>query len=523
MSTEILQIADAVAREKGLGREQIILALEEAIRVAARRKYGQEQAVLAEINRKTGDISLYRELFVVEHQGEEIPEEIAEEHRGIDKLSLQFALLKHPNAKLGDIVLEPLPPLDLGRVVAQAAKQVIVGKVREAERDKQREEFRGRIGEIVSGVVEKVEHGDVIVKLGSADAILRRRDVIRTDNFANGHRMRACLMEINPESRGPQIILSRTHPQFLAKLFAQEVPEIYSNIIEIKAVARDPGLRAKIAVYSSDASIDAVGSCVGIRGSRVQAVITELGGEKIDIIPWSSDPATLVVNAIAPAEALKVIIDEYRRRIEVVVPDDQLSIAIGRGGQNVRLASELVGWQLDITTESEESKRRVEEFNTVTQKFMSALDLEEILAQLLASEGYVSINDIANSNINEIMQIEGLDEAVANELISRARAYLEAHPEEVRIINKDTGVEEEEESATISDMQQVGVNRALMVKLSAQGINSLRDLADLSYDEFVELVPDSGLSSSRVEKLIMSARQVVYFNKPETHNTKNND
>ena len=369
---ELIRIAEAVAQEKGIGVEDVIVAMEQAIQTAARRKYGQEHQIVAEVDRKTGDIGLYRELEVsdeVEDPALQIP--------------LTEARERNPAAQVGDHILEPLPPIDLGRISAQSAKQVIVQKVREAERERQYEEFKDRIGEIVVGEVKRTEYGNVLVDLGRAEAILRRDEVQPRETFRNKDRVRAYVYDVRPEARGPQIFLSRTHPQFMAKLFAQEVPEIYDGIIEIMAVARDPGSRAKIAVVSKDNSIDPVGACVGMRGSRVQAVVNELSGEKIDIIPWSSDPATFVVNALAPAEVSKVVLDEDNRRIEVIVPDAQLSLAIGRRGQNVRLASQLTGWDIDIVTETEDSERRTREFRQLTEYFVSTLNVEEVIAQLL--------------------------------------------------------------------------------------------------------------------------------------------
>ena len=356
---ELIRIAENVAQEKGIGVEDVIVAMEQAIQTAARRKYGQEHQIVAEVDRKTGDIGLYRDL--------EVAEEIADP---AIQIALEEARERNPAAQIGDHILEPLPPIDLGRIAAQSAKQVIVQKVREAERERQYNEYKDRIGEIVVGEVKRIEYGNVLVDLGRAEAILRRDEMQPRETFRNKDRVRAYVYDVRPEARGPQIFLSRTHPQFMASLFAQEVPEIYDGIIEIKSVARDPGSRAKIAVVSKDSSIDPVGACVGMRGSRVQAVVNELSGEKIDIIPWSPDPATFVVNALAPAEVSKVVLDEESRRIEVIVPDAQLSLAIGRRGQNVRLASQLTGWDIDIVTESEDAERRSREFKSLTEYFV---------------------------------------------------------------------------------------------------------------------------------------------------------
>ena len=381
---ELLQIADAVAREKAIDRGIVIAAMEDAIAKAARSRYGAETDVHAEIEPKTGELKLTRHMLVVE----------AVENSS-NQITLEEARKHHPAAQVGDTIADPLPPLEYGRIAAQSAKQVIVQKVREAERDRQYAEYKDRIGDIVNGIVKRVEYGNVVVDLGRGEAIVRRDEMLPREVFRNGDRIRAYIYDVRREPRGPQIFLSRTHPQFTAKLFAQEVPEIYDGIVEVKAVARDPGSRAKIAVISRDSSVDPVGACVGMRGSRVQAVVNELQGEKIDIIPWSPDIATFVVNALAPAEVAKVVLDEDKERIEVVVPDQQLSLAIGRRGQNVRLASQLTGWDIDILTEQEESERRHAEFESRTKIFVEALNLDEVVGQLLASEGFGSIEELA--------------------------------------------------------------------------------------------------------------------------------
>src|SRR6187200_1985484 len=369
---ELLQIADAVAREKAIDRQVVIMAMEDAIQKAAKSRYGSESNIRAEINPKTGEIRLQRLLEVVDAV-EDYSRQIA----------LELARDRNPDASLGDFIADPLPPLDFGRIAAQSAKQVIVQKVREAERERQYDEYKDRVGEIVNGIVKRVEYGNVIVDLGRAEAIVRRDETLPRENFRYGDRIRAYVYDVRREPRGPQIFLSRTHPEFMAKLFAQEVPEVYEGIVTIKSVARDPGSRAKIAVVSRDASIDPVGACVGMRGSRVQAVVNELQGEKIDIIPWNQDPATFLVNALQPAEVSKVVFDDDSERIEVVVPDEQLSLAIGRRGQNVRLASQLTGWDIDILTEQEESERRQKEFQDRSNLFITALDVDEVVGQLL--------------------------------------------------------------------------------------------------------------------------------------------
>ena len=407
---ELLQIADAVAREKAIDRGIVIAAMEDAIQKAARSRYGSETEVRAEINPKTGEMRLSRLLLVADQV-----------ENDATQIALDDAKKRNPAAQVGDYIAEALPPLEYGRIAAQSAKQVIVQKVREAERDRQYQEYKDRIGDIVNGIVKRVEYGNVVVDLGRGEAIVRRDEMLPRETFRNGDRIRAYVYDVRREQRGPQIFLSRTHPEFMSRLFGQEVPEIYDGVVEVVSVARDPGSRAKIAVRSKDGSIDPVGACVGMRGSRVQAVVNELQGEKIDIIPWSADVANFVVNALAPAEVAKVVLDEEAERIEVVVPDEQLSLAIGRRGQNVRLASQLTGWDIDIMTEAEESERRQKEFAERTQRFVETLDVDEILAQLLASEGFSTVEEIAYADAQEISSLEGLDEQTAQELQTRAR------------------------------------------------------------------------------------------------------
>src|SRR6266568_3728750 len=396
---ELLQIADAVAREKAIDRSIVIAAMEDAIQKAARSRYGSQTEVRAEINPKTGEMRLSRLLLVVDQV-----------ENDATQIALEEAKKRNPAAQVDDYIADALPPLEYGRIAAQSAKQVIVQKVREAERDRQYQEYKDRISDIVNGIVKRVEYGNVVVDLGRGEAIVRRDEMLPRETFRNGDRIRAFIYDVRREPRGPQIFLSRTHPQFMAKLFAQEVPEIYDGIVEVRSVARDPGSRAKIAVISRDSSVDPVGACVGMRGSRVQAVVNELQGEKIDIIPWSPDIATFVVNALAPAEVAKVVLDEERERIEVVVPDtnNQLSLAIGRRGQNVRLASQLTGWDIDILTEQEESERRQADFENSTRVFMESLNVDEVVGQLLASEGFTSVEELAMVDIKEL----GVDDAV---------------------------------------------------------------------------------------------------------------
>ncbi|WP_334175776.1 transcription termination factor NusA [Pseudoxanthobacter sp.] len=508
---ELLQIADAVAREKVIDRSIVLAAMEDAIQKAARSRYGSETEVRAEINPRTGEIRLQRLLQVVEHV----------ENPATD-IELIDAKNRNPAAQLGDFIAEPLPPMDFGRIAAQSAKQVIVQKVREAERDRQYDEFKNRIGEIVNGSVKRVEYGNVIVDLGRGEAIVRRDELIPREVFRNGDRIRAYIYDVRREQRGPQIFLSRTHPQFMAKLFAQEVPEIYDNIIEVKSVARDPGSRAKIAVYSRDSSIDPVGACVGMRGSRVQAVVQELQGEKIDIIPWSPEPATFIVNALQPAEVAKVVLDEDAERIEVVVPDDQLSQAIGRRGQNVRLASQLTGWDIDILTEQEESERRQKEFAERTQLFVEALNVDEMVGQLLASEGFASVEEVAFVDPEEIASIEGFDEQTAEEIQARAREHLEEIERKLDEERRALGVEDELKTVP-------GVTTPMLVALGKGGVRTVEDLADCATDELVgwserkngETVRHAGilgadtLSRAEAEELILAARIVAGWIEPE--------
>ncbi|MCZ7470629.1 MULTISPECIES: transcription termination factor NusA [Rhizobium/Agrobacterium group] len=464
---ELLQIADAVAREKVIDREIVLAAMADAIQKAARSRYGSETNIRADINSKTGEIRLQRLLEVVE---------AAEDYS--TQIPLELARDRNPDAKLGDFIADPLPPMDFGRIAAQSAKQVIVQKVREAERDRQYDEFKDRIGEIVNGTVKRVEYGNVIVDLGRGEGIIRRDEMIPRENMRYGDRVRAYVYDVRREQRGPQIFLSRTHPQFMVKLFTMEVPEIYDGIIQIKSVARDPGSRAKIAVISNDSSIDPVGACVGMRGSRVQAVVGELQGEKIDIIPWSQEPASFIVNALQPAEVAKVVLDEESERIEVVVPDEQLSLAIGRRGQNVRLASQLTGWDIDIMTEQEESERRQKEFNERTALFMDALDVDEMVGQVLASEGFAQVEELAYVDLGEISSIEGFDEDTADEIQTRAREYLERLEAEMDAKRKELGVADE--------LRQIdGLTSQMMVALGEDGIKTIEDFAGCAADDLV--------------------------------------
>lgn len=499
---ELLQIADAVAREKIIDRQIVISAMEDAIQKAARSRYGQDTDIRAHINGKTGEVRLARLL--------EIVDEIEDPAK---QILLSDALLKEAEAQIGDFISEPLPPIDFGRIAAQSAKQVIVQKVREAERDRQFEEFKNRIGDIIHGQVKRVEYGNVIVDLGRGEAIIRRDELIPRETFRYGDRIRAYIFDVRREQRGPQIFLSRTHPQFMAKLFTQEVPEIYDGVIELKSVARDPGSRAKIAVISNDSSIDPVGACVGMRGSRVQAVVQELQGEKIDIIPWSQNHATFIVNSLQPAEVAKVVLDDEAERIEVVVPDDQLSLAIGRRGQNVRLASQLTGWDIDILTEKEESERRQKEFSERSELYMEALNVDEMVGQLLASEGFSSVEELAYVELSEIETIEGFDEDTADEIQTRARSYLEQIEMDLDNERVTLGVED-----TLRNID--GVTTIIMVALGKDDIKTMDDLAGCATDDLVGwnerekgetvrhkgILSDHGISRVQAEQMIMAAR-----------------
>jgi N utilization substance protein A len=514
---ELLQIADAVAREKSIDREVVIAAMEDAIQKAARSRYGSDSEIRAEIDPKSGETRLARLLRVVETVEDDSTE-----------ISLEDARARNPEADLDDFIAEPLPPIDFGRVAAQSAKQVIVQKVRQAERDRQYEEYKDRIGDIVNGAIKRVEYGNVIIDLGRAEAIIRRDETLPREQFKYGERTRAYIYDVRQEVRGPQIFLSRSRPEFMARLFAQEVPEIYDGIVEIKSVARDPGSRAKIAVVSHDSSVDPVGACVGMRGSRVQAVVNELQGEKIDIIQWSPDAATFIVNALAPAEVVKVVLDEDAERIEVVVPDDQLSLAIGRRGQNVRLASQLTGWDIDILTEAEEAERRQKEFADRTAAFMDHLDVDEVIAQLLASEGFATVDEVAYVDSTEIRSIEGFDETMAEEIQSRARDYLENLEAELDIRRRELGVADE-----VGELPHL--NGAMLVAFGENAIKTIEDVADCAADDLLGwdersqdgkvhhtgILENFDLSRNEADELIMEARIAAgWFTREELEDAK---
>jgi N utilization substance protein A len=485
---ELLLVADAVAREKSIDREEVLEAMEQAIQKAGRAKYGHEKDIRATIDRKTGDVRLSRwteAVETVENEETQIPVHIARKFQ--------------PEIKLGEHLIDPLPPIDFGRIAAQTAKQVIVQRVREYERKRQYDEYKDRVGEIINGVVKRTEYGNLMVELGKAEALLRRDELIPRESFRNGDRVRAYIYDVREEPRGPQIFLSRTHPGFLAKLFAQEVPEIYDGIIEIKAVARDPGSRAKMAVISRDSSIDPVGACVGMRGSRVQAVVQELQGEKIDIIPWSAQAATFVVNALAPAEVTKVVMDEEAGRVEVVVPEEQLSLAIGRRGQNVRLASQLTRWDIDILTEAEESERRQEEFRRRSALFVDALDVDDVIAGLLVTEDFSTVEELAFTPEEELADIEGFDENIAAELIRRAEAFITRRDSELSEKRVELGVSDEIAAIEV-------LTPAMLVALGEKDVKTLDDLADLASDELIEIVGTGNMDEATANDVIMAAR-----------------
>ena len=511
---ELLQIAEAVAREKSIEREIVIEAIEEAVQKAARSRYGAEHDIRVHIDQKTGETTITRVVTVVD---DEEPIENTYAFK-----SLADAKLDDKDAVVGKTYTEVLPPFEFGRVQTQMARQVVTGKVRDAERERQYEEFKDRVGEIVNGSVKRVEYGNIVVDLGRGEGVVRRDQAIPRENFQVGDRIRSYIYDVRREAKGPQIMLSRAHGGFMAKLFAQEVPDVYDGVIEIRAIARDPGSRAKMAVVSNDSSIDPVGACVGMRGSRVQAVVAELQGEKIDIIQWSPDEATFLVNALAPAEVTKVVMDEEDERVEVVVPDEQLSLAIGRRGQNVRLASQLTGWQIDIMTESQESERRQREFAERTTLFQEALDVDEVIAQLLVTEGFASVEDIAYVEADEIAAIEGFGEETAEELQTRAREFLDREAAEYDEKRRALGVED-------ALLEIEGVTLPIAVALGEGEVKSVEDLAGLIPDDLRgwfeskdgERVREPGvlesfnLSAEAAEALIMRARVAMGWVEPE--------
>ena len=501
---ELLQIARAVADEKSIPKEVVLGAIEEAIQKAAKMRYGSELDIRAKLDPETGDQSLRRVITVTED--EEIENDSTQ-------INLTTAKIDYPDAIIGFEISTPLPPLEFGRVQAQMSKQIIMGKIREAERARQFVEFKDRVGEIINGIVKRVEYGHIIVDLGRAEGVIRRDQALPRENVKGGDRIRAYIMDVREEPRGSQIFLSRAHPQFMAQLFSQEVPEVYEGIIQIVAVARDPGSRAKIAVHSNDGAIDPVGACVGMRGSRVQAVVNELQGERIDIIPFTEDAATFIVNALQPAEVAKVVIDEANDRIEVVVPDEQLSLAIGRRGQNVRLASQLSGWAIDILTEEQESERRQVEFKERSELFMVGLDVDEMIAQLLVSEGFETMEEVGYVAIDDLTSIEGFDAETAEELQTRAREYLEKIATEQDEKRRAAGVHDnvlEIEGVTLPMAVKFGENEVLSVEDVAGLVpDDLRGYTEVKNGEKIHedgMLEEFNLSEENATSLIMRAR-----------------
>lgn len=489
---EIILVADTVAREKNIDKEDVFTAMEVAIQKAGRSKYGFEHDIRANIDRKTGAISLARYREVVEG-----PENVENE---VTQLTLEDAKMYDANAKVGDFIIDQLPPIDFGRIAAQTAKQVIVQKVRDAERNKQFEEYKEKIGTIVNGTIKRIEFGNVILDIGKTEAILRRDEIIPREKFKNGDRVRAYVLDVRRENKGPQVFLSRTCPEFMAKLFTQEVPEIYDGIVKIMGVARDPGSKAKIAVKTDDMTIDPVGACVGLRGIRVQAVVTELQGEKIDIVPFSEDKAQYIVSALSPAEVTKVVLDEENNRIEAVVPQEQFSLAIGRRGQNVKLASQLLGCDIDVLTEEQEQERRSNENKVRSQRFIEALDVDEMIAHLLIAEGFSTVDEIALVPLNELAEIEGFDEDVAAELQKRAKDFIAKRNEEFAEKSKMLGIDEQLKTVD-------GLDQDMILTLAGKGVKTLDDLADLAADELMEMLGENVLSEVEANKVIMKARE----------------
>ena len=505
---ELLRIAEAVALEKSIDKEIILSSMETAIQKAARTKFGSENDIRAKIDRETGDISLHKVLTVVD-----LPENLDTE------ISLEHAIKfkKKNDLKIGDELFEELPPVDFGRIAAQSARQVITQSVRAAERERQYNDFIGKKDEILSGIVKRLEYGNIIVDLNRSEAIIRKEEAIPREILKTGDRVKAYCYDVIRENKGQQIFLSRANPKFMEKLFFQEVPEIYDGIIEIKASARDPGSRAKICVNSKDSSIDPVGACVGMRGSRVQSVVNELSGEKIDIVSWTEDPAALVVSALAPAEIQKVIIDEQNRRIEVILSEENLSKAIGRRGQNVRLASKLINYEIDILTENEESEKRQSEFREKTEAFVKNLEVDETLGQLLVAEGFSTIEEISKASIEDISKIEGIDENTAKELTERSTEYLIKEKEDIGKKLKDLGVDD-------NLINHKGLTPGMLLTLGEKKIKNLKDFAELSTDELIGgydekkgvkykidgYLEEFALTKNEADDLIINARKVVF-------------
>ncbi len=486
---ELIQMADLLAREKNISKKDVLEAMEQGISKAGRSKYGPEYDIRTKIDPSTGAIQMARYITVVENPEDEFTQ-----------ISLENAHKKDKSLKIGDVIIDPLPPMDFGRIAAQTAKQVITQKVREAERMCQFNEMKSRKGEIVSGIVKRIEGGNLIVEVSHVEALLRRDELIPRETYRIGDRLRAYVLDVRAETKGPQVFLSRSHPQFLSKLFMAEVPEIYDGTIEVKAVSRDPGSRAKVAVWSKDNTLDARGACIGMRGVRVQAIVQELQGEKIDVIQWSSDPATFIINALAPSEVLKIVIDEESKNVEVVLSEEQLSLAIGRRGQNIRLISQLTGWHIDMMNEAQESEHRINETKERVDLFMQALDIDDMMAHLLIQEGFSKVEDIAFISMSELASIEGFDDALAEELQNRAKAYL---------IVKQDSMEKKLEELKLDDSLKnfENLDLDLLVKLGENNIKTLDDLADLAADELIEIVGKGFMTESQANEIIMKARE----------------
>ena len=491
----MLQVATNVAQEKNIDQDSVFLAMEQALEKAARVKYGQEIDIRISIDRSTGDIKLNSYLEVVDTIDEELQSR---------QILLDEAKKINPDINIGEFIIKKLPPIELGRVAAQNAKGVIIQKVREADKSKQYEEYKDKVGEIAVGIVKRVEFGNLIVDLGKSEAIIKREELIPRETFKNGDRVRAYIYEVKNDVKGYQVFLSRTHPNFLSKLFHQEVPEIYDGVITVKSVARDPGSRAKISVYTEDSTIDPVGACVGMRGSRVQAVVNELQGEKIDIVTWSDNQATFLANALAPAEVSKIFLFEEKNKVEVVIPDDQLSLAIGRKGQNVKLASNLTSLEIDILTEDEESERRQQEFKEKSLLISELLDVEDVIAQLLVTDGYTTIDSIASENIENIEKIEGFDSELAKEILERAQNYMKDQEQaNLKIINENIKDE------ALKNLE--GMNNNILAQLAKSKILTINDFADLATFELIDkdegILKNMDLDEDFVNKMIMKARE----------------
>ena len=487
---ELIQVAETVSREKSIDKEEVITAMEEAIEKAARSKYGLERDIRANIDRKNGSINISQFTEVVE---------IVENES--TQMTYDESQRRNLNVGIGEFYKQSLPPIDFGRIAAQTAKQVISQKVREAERQRQFQEYKDRVGEIVVGTIKRVDNQSVTIDLGRAEAIIKKDQMIPREQLRPGDRLRCFIIEVSEQVKGPQIFLSRASNDFLAALFTQEVPEIYDGIIEIKGVAREPGSRAKISAFSNDPSIDPVGACVGMRGSRVQAVVSELQGEKIEIIPWTDDPVTFVINALAPAVPSKVVMDEDANRMEVVIPDDQLSLAIGRRGQNVRLASQLTGWFVDIFTEAEESEKRQEEFSERSKIFIEALDIDDVIAHLMVSEGFITISDIAEASLEELMSIEGFDEDISSELSARAQNFVKIENERIDSALKELKIK--------NDLYEFSeLSKSNILTLAENNIKTLDELAELDSGELFGILGNKVfINEDDAGSVIMKARQ----------------